>query len=73
MRRAEVLKKVGLSKVTLQTLMDAVKFPKPVKLCGQDGRAVGWIDSEVDAWIEQRIADRDAGIAGIAGIAGGAE
>lgn len=64
MRRAEVLKKVGLSKTTLQSLMDAGEFPKPVKLGGQDARAVGWVDTEVDAWIDQKISDRDAGIAG---------
>lgn len=64
MRRAEVLKKVGLCKATIQTLMDAGDFPKPVKLCGPDARAVGWVSVEVDAWIDQKIADRDTEIAG---------
>lgn len=64
LRRAEVLKKVGLSKTTLQSLMDAGEFPKPVKLCGPDARAVGWVDAEVQSWIDQKIAERDAEIAG---------
>jgi len=32
-------------------------FPKPIKL---GARAVAWVESEIDAWIEARMADRDA-------------
>ena len=32
-------------------------FPKPFKLSDK-GRAVGWIESEIDAWIEKRAAVR---------------
>jgi|GEM_PF-455503 len=32
--------------------------PKPVKLAG--GRAAAWVSSEIDAYIEQQIAARDA-------------
>lgn len=32
-------------------------FPKPVQLGLQ---RVAWVESELDAWIEQRIAQRDA-------------
>ena len=60
LRRSEVLHKIGISKTTLQTLMDAGQFPKPVKLGGPDARAVGWVDSEVQAWIDQKIAERDS-------------
>ena len=31
-------------------------FPKPIKL---GPRAVGWLKSEIDAWLESRIAARD--------------
>ena len=60
LRRSEVLHKIGISKTTLQTLMDAGQFPKPVKLGGPDARAVGWVDSEVQDWIDQKIAERDS-------------
>ncbi len=39
-------------------LIRAGLFPRPVKLSG--GRNL-WIESEVDAWINARIAERDAG------------
>ncbi|MEY8216701.1 MAG: AlpA family phage regulatory protein, partial [Colwellia sp.] len=31
-------------------------FPKPIDLTG---RAVGWVDSEVDSWIMSKIIQRD--------------
>lgn len=63
LRRPEVLKKVGLCKAQLQNLINAGEFPKPVKLGGPDARAVGWVDTEVQAWIDAKIAARDAEIA----------
>tara|TARA_R110000765_G_scaffold37473_1_gene83006 strand:+ start:487 stop:675 length:189 start_codon:yes stop_codon:yes gene_type:complete len=32
-------------------------FPKPVKI---GPRAVAWLQSEIDAWIESKIAEREA-------------
>lgn len=32
-------------------------FPKPIKI---GSRAVAWVESEIDAWIESKIADREA-------------
>jgi len=43
---------------TLYSAMDNEGFPRPVAL---GPRSVGWIEEEVDAWIEARIAKRDAG------------
>lgn len=49
---------LGISEVHLHRLVKAGKFPKPVKL----GRnRVGWLESEVAEWLNQRIAERDAG------------
>ena len=56
LRRPAVEAKVGFSRATLYSLMNAGDFPKPVKL---GLRSVGWIESEVDAWIEGRIQARD--------------
>jgi prophage regulatory protein len=33
-------------------------FPKPVKI-GAGARAAAWVEAEVDAWIAERIADRE--------------
>lgn len=64
LRRPEVLKKIGLCKAQLQNLINAGEFPKPVKLGGPDARAVGWVDTEVQAWIDAKIAERDTALAG---------
>jgi prophage regulatory protein len=42
---------IGLSKSTIKRFVAAGAFPKPIPL---GPRAVGFIASEVDAWIEQR-------------------
>jgi prophage regulatory protein len=39
-------------------MIAAGKFPRPIKL-GQ--KASGFIESELDAWIDERIALRDGG------------
>lgn len=64
LRKQDAAKKVGLCKQQLQLLINAGEFPGPIKLGGADSRAVGWVESEVDAWIEQKIAERDAALAG---------
>ncbi len=51
LRMPEVLERVGLSRSTVWRLAQADQFPKPVKL---GGRAVGWIEEEIDAWIASR-------------------
>jgi prophage regulatory protein len=61
-RRAQVLSVTGLCSSNLYALIAAGEFPRPITLSGVSSRrpAVGWINSEVQAWIEQRIAQRDA-------------
>ena len=44
------------SRSSIYLRMDRGEFPKPVKI----GRLNGWPESEIDAWIEARIADREA-------------
>jgi prophage regulatory protein len=53
-------KGVGYSRAHIDRLVKARKFPRPIKL-GENRNA--WVEAEIDAWIEQRIADRDARIA----------
>jgi prophage regulatory protein len=42
----------GLSRSTIYLRISQGTFPKPVSL---GGRAVGWLESEVEAWLEARI------------------
>lgn len=61
-RKAVVRDRVGgWSDTTLWRRVRAGTFPKPIKLSGGKYGAVGWIESEVTAWIEARIAARDEG------------
>jgi prophage regulatory protein len=57
MRRPEVLTRVGLSSSTLYEMTAAGEFPAPIPIGRQ---AVGWLESEVDAWIKKRIELRDS-------------
>lgn len=44
----------GLSRSSIYRMGKIGKFPKPIKL-GE--RSSGWIGSEIDQWIDERIAD----------------
>lgn len=52
-RLPEVKALTGLSRSTVYERIREGQFPKPV---GLGGRNVGWVESEVSAWIEGRIA-----------------
>lgn len=54
----EVQKMTGLSRSTIYAYIDKGLFPRQVKL-GE--RCVAWVEEEVIAWLDARIADRDAG------------
>lgn len=56
-RLKAVLECTGLSRSTLYSMIAAGTFPKSVSL---GARSVGWLTSEVDAWIAERIRQRDA-------------
>lgn len=53
LRFPELREKVGYSRSNIHYLMEMGEFPKSIKL---GGRAVGWLESEVDSWIQERIA-----------------
>jgi prophage regulatory protein len=52
----QVLAKTGLSKSHLYALAQKGEFPKPIKL---SERSSAWVESEVNDWIDARIAARD--------------
>ncbi len=55
---AEVTKRTSISRTHIWRLVTAGEFPAPVKIVG---RRSGWVESEVDDWIAERIAARDTG------------
>ena len=54
-RLPEVKQRTGLGKTTLYGMVKDGEFPAPVKI---GGRAVAWVDSEIDHWAAARLADR---------------
>ena len=54
-RRPAVIHKTGLQTTQIYDLIADGKFPAPVPI---GARAVAWVESEVDDWIEARIRDR---------------
>lgn len=54
----DVLAITGLSRSFVYALAQKGEFPKPVKL---SERSSAWVKSEVDEWIDARIAFRDGG------------
>ena len=55
LRLNSVRERTGLSRSTIYQRIQEGKFPKPIRL---GMRAVGWLESEVEAWLQQRIALR---------------
>ena len=53
LRLPEVMARTGLSRSTIYVRLEQGRFPRPVSL---GGRAVGWIDSEIDEWMSNRVA-----------------
>ncbi|WP_244582497.1 helix-turn-helix transcriptional regulator [Escherichia coli] len=51
---SEVLKRTGYSKAWVYALMSRGQFPQSVKI---GSRAIAFIESEIDDWIDQRIAE----------------
>ncbi|MXW67663.1 MAG: AlpA family transcriptional regulator [Gemmatimonadales bacterium] len=54
LRLPEVMARTGLSRSTIYVRLAAGRFPRPVAL---GGRAVGWIEAEIEEWVAERIAE----------------
>jgi len=52
LRLADVRDRVPYSRSTIYQLIAQGKFPKPISI-GE--RAVAWLESDIDAWIQARI------------------
>ena len=53
LRRKQVETRTGLSRSTIYARIADGLFPRPIDLGG--GRAVGWIEAEIDEWLKSRI------------------
>ena len=52
--------RVGLHPEYLMTLSRKGKFPHPVKYGQESNSSVRFVEAEIEAWIEERIAERDS-------------
>ncbi|MCU7931386.1 MAG: AlpA family transcriptional regulator [Candidatus Thiodiazotropha sp. (ex Codakia rugifera)] len=52
LRLPAVKARTGLSRSTIYLRISEGNFPKPVSL---GGRAVGWVEIEIQAWLERQI------------------
>lgn len=52
LRVPEVMQRTGLSRPTIYRWMVAGTFPKAIPI---GASAVGWVESEIDAWIAARV------------------
>jgi len=53
LRRKQVEIRTGLSRSTIYARISEGAFPRPIDLGG--GRAVGWIEAEIEEWLQNRI------------------
>lgn len=52
----EVVKKCNLSRATIYKKVKEGTFPKQIKL---SERSSGWLESEVNAWVENLVKERE--------------
>jgi prophage regulatory protein len=56
LRRDEVERRTGYKHTTIYKKMADGEFPQSIRL---GARAVGWVESEVEAWLKAKINARD--------------
>ncbi len=57
LRRHQVERRTGLSRSTIYARMASNTFPQAINLGG--ARAVGWLEAEIESWLQERLAQRD--------------
>lgn len=53
LRRKQLESRLGLSRSTIYSMVAANELPPPIRL--GSGRAVGWIEAEIDAWLAAQV------------------
>lgn len=56
LRLAEMIEKTGLARSTIYKYTDLGRFPRPISL---GGKSVGWIDSEIHEWLQEKQVECD--------------
>lgn len=56
LRLKEVMAQTGLGRSSIYKFMDEETFPKSVSL---GGRAVAWVESEIEDWMCEKLSKRD--------------
>ena len=56
LRWKQVQPRVGICRSYAHYLGKQGKFPKPIKLLG--GKVTAWVESEINAWVNEQIASR---------------
>lgn len=60
LRLPGVKTRTGLSRSTIYLRISEGRFPKPISL---GDRAVGWVEADIDEWLDQQIAaSRNGGV-----------
>jgi prophage regulatory protein len=57
LRRPAVLARIGMKRTALDDAISRNEFPRPFQLT-DSGRAVAWLESDVDQWLASRLATR---------------
>lgn len=58
-RLTDVKRKTGCCRTTIYAAMQEGRFPRSIRL---GLRSVAWLESEIDAWIDDRIKERDKAV-----------
>ena len=58
LRLPKVKEKTGRGHSWIYAEVAAGRFPKPIRL-GPDSKSVGWLEHEIDDWIDRQVAARD--------------
>lgn len=56
LRLPAIMAQTGLARSTIYLHIKQGSFPKPIQL---GGNSVGWLTSDIDAWIDERVAARN--------------
>jgi prophage regulatory protein len=56
LRKQSVLDTIGVSSATLWRMCKGGRFPKPIEL---GSNSVGWVESEIQDWLADRMSQRN--------------
>lgn len=56
LRLPSILEITGLNRATIYEMIDRGDFPRPCKI---GARAIAWPESDIEDWVNERIAERE--------------